>query len=426
MNNNNIYKGYDMAGILSALGQVSNILYETNENGLTGKALLDALQSKDVQLMRADGSMLKLLNNFIVEPVCVVSKNLKDDEIIDKVLGLHTDMFTGFYMQAYSVLTSIYGKDTSVSIDVLGTDNGGLERVFLRGASIALEDRDFLGELMHEDFNLSTEKVSNDQHNSQYVDQSVIDNSTYNTETKSSGGGKANSIVGTHEGFKDLYIPNAIQRTIEVTITTPGVDSNGNRGASATTITVPVTIKTHVIYTDIDNIINVLKPNSDDKGFFNRIDEYRAGAISMADLVFTGDIIKQYKENKLKDSDKLLELIQARKLSANSKMADKQSPFPGFEKYYNMYIITAEDKIVIEKHLKGKLSKAKYKQKFLDQAYGLSITDMDQDYERVQMMMRDIRGTTDLTYKTVSKTDKNGSDTDELVKALMANKPPVF
>lgn len=395
-----------MAGILSALGQVTNILYETNENGLTGKALLDALESKDVQLMKADGSMLRLLNNYIVEPVAVISKNLKDDEIIDKVLGLHTDMFTGFYMQAYTLLTTVYGKDTSIAIDVLGTDNGGINRVLLRGARVAVEDRDFLGELMCEDFSLSIEGTS----------AISIRHKKPKEEPSSS-----KALTKLHEGHKDLYIPNAMQRTIEITVRQKG---NGKMGSLA--VTIPVTIKTHVIYTDTENIINALKPNSDDKSFFNRVDEYRAGAISLSDLVFTGDLIKQYKENRLKDGDKLLELINARKLSANSKMASRNSPFPGFEKYYNMYIISAEDKISIEKHLRGKLSKPKYKEAFLEQGYGLSVTVMDQDYERVQIMMKDIRGCTDLTYKTVSKVDKKGSDMDEIVKALMANRPPVF
>ena len=426
-----------MAGILSALGQVTNILYETNENGLTGKALLDALESKDVQLMKTDGSIMKLLGNFIVEPVAVVSNNLRDDEIMDKVLGLHTDLFTGFYMQAYAVLTSVYQKDTQVAVDVLGTDNGGLERVFLRGARIAIEDRDFTGELFSDDFSLSTEAptaaqvadrkatVAAAKHQEaikKMQDELTATQKAANNK-KDKGGNSHNVETSLHKGFKDLYIPNAIQRTIEVTVTQK---SDDGKGVAPTVITIPITIKTHVIYTDIDNIINTLQPNSDDKGFFNRVDEYRAGAISLADLTFTSDLIQKYKKNKLKDKDKLLELIQARKLSANSKMASKGAPFPGFEKYYNMFIISAEDKVRVEKHLRGKISKGSNKQKFLDQGYGLSLTVMDQDYERVQMHIRDLRGDTDLTYKSVSKIGKDGTDQDELIKALMAGRQPSF
>jgi hypothetical protein len=52
---------------------------------------------------------------------------------------------------------------------------------------------------------------------------------------------------------------------------------------------------------------------------------------------------------------------------------------------------------------------------------------MDLDYERLWMGLKDIRGTTDVTFKTLGKIEKKGgADTSEIIKALMANKAPTF
>lgn len=437
-----------MAGIIEALSVVTEIFDKTNE-GVSGKELIKVLGSKELGMIRSDGSMLKLLGNYVVEPVCVVSNDLKESEITDKLIGLHSDMFTGFYMQTLDILRYMYGMSDADAITISGTDNGGVGKVLLKGAEVALENRDtdFLGDLLKDDFTLSVEDVQDDR---LYLDSKKFDyqkerdiekdktdaektkyeiarNNTSDTQKNADREQRERlsrvrdrDKKGTElsQGRKDLLIPNALQRTVDITVVRRGQDG------SIMTVVIPVTIKTQLIYTTPDNIINSMSPNSDDKSFMSRLDDFRASAVSFYDFVFASDIVKKYKHNKLKDKDELLKLMQSRKLSANSKVVDHG--VIGFEKYYTMYIVSKDVSVRLENFIKGKLKSNRHKESFLTQAYGLSIAIVDEDYERVKLYLKDLKGSTDLTFKTIIKKDKNETNMDEMVKALLANRPPVF
>lgn len=191
------------------------------------------------------------------------------------------------------------------------------------------------------------------------------------------------------------------------------------------TLVIPITIKTNIIVTHFDNIINMLKPNDRTKKFSYRLDEYKAGAISLRELLFCGDLIKSYKKNKLKDKEGLLDIIKKREESANSKLIST-GEMVGFEKYYNMLIVTADEKVLLSKHIGGDILNEKYKQELLSQAHALTLSVIDPDYERVYILTKDIRGKSDVTFKAIAKKSNKESDTADILKAMMANRPPVF
>lgn len=446
-----------MAGIIEAMSVVTEIFDKTND-GISGKELIKVLGSKELGMIRSDGSMLKLLGNYIVEPVCVVTNDLKEEEILDKLIGLHSDMFTGFYMQTLDILRYMYGMGDADAITITGTDNGGAGKVLLKGAEIALEsrERDFFGEIFNDDFSISL-GVEDDNLNSDKFDyqktrddeldkykrhrdrrqdrfkfgeaklkdkqhqENLRDRANDREQRERLSRVRDREKPGTElsQGRKDLLIPNALQRTVDITVV-----RRDAKDGSILTVVIPVTIKTQLIYTTVDNIINTMSPNSDDKSFLSRLDDYRASSVSFFDFVFASDLVKKYKHNKLKDKDELLKLMQSRKLSANSKAVDHG--VVGFEKYYTMYIISKDAAVIIENFIKGKLKSNRHKESFLTQAFGLSVAVVDIDYERVKLYLKDLKGSTDLTFKTIVKKDKNDTNMDEMVKALLANRQPQF
>lgn len=190
------------------------------------------------------------------------------------------------------------------------------------------------------------------------------------------------------------------------------------------TIIIPITVKTHIIVTHIDQILNMLKPNDRTKKFGYRLDEWKAGAISLKELIFCGDLIDSYKKNKLKDKEGLLDIVKKREESANSKLIT--SDMVGFEKYYNMLIVTADEKVLLNKHIGGDILNERYKQELLTEAHALTLSVVDQDYERVYILTKDIRGRSDVTFKAIAKKSNKESDSTDILKALIANRPPVF
>ena len=421
-----------MSGIVAAAGVVGSILKRVRDSG-DDADLLSIVKGSDIKLMKADGSMLKLLGKYIVEPVIVVSNDLRHEEILDKVLELHTDMFTGFYMQMFSILTNQYGVDSNIAIDALATDSSGLSKVMLKGAVLALEnnEEDFFRDVIEGEIRLSTEVDEGKLRKVLTVMQGGIKDSK-STGAKNSADietlkNKANRKVhGKRQATgrisdNELNVPSAIVRSIELVITNNIIDG-GKVGTFD--IVIPITVKTHVLFTDRDNIVNALAPGGDNATFSAGLDDYRSGAKSLLDFITGSSLVKEYKKTKLKDKDGLLALINARRISANSKAVT--TGFVGFEKYYNMFVISAYDKAVIEKTLRGKLSSSKVKEKLLTQLLGLSVTVMDSDAERIRIAYKDLKGVTDLSYKGAIKAAKGGSDVSEIIKAFMANKPPVY
>jgi hypothetical protein len=445
-----------MAGILSALGNTLNIMEVFSESDGSAKGFVKALRGKKVRLLRADGSLLKLINKYVVEPVLVIDNSLKNVEELDKAIALHVDMFTGFYMQAFEILTNIEGTSSNIAIDTLATDNGGLERALLSGADWALENRepDYISELFsgnlsfgNEDArddletqinnsiftmlngindpdlrekmikkvyetNISSEIAAKLASNKNYnkakavndaevavavqkalkehelYDQVSIDLKEQNIkddddkrdkDTKSRKDveevkhkfkldqmtkqqkldihkgrmltTKEGAKAGLGRGAKELFVPEAIIRNVELTMTS--TIKEGRDAGREINIVIPVTIKANILFTDVENIVNAIDSSGDDYTFSSRWDEYRSGGISLGDFIFATDLIKKYKKNRLKDKNGLMELINARTLSANSKMID--NGFAGFEKYYNMVIINSENLPALEKNLRGKL-----------------------------------------------------------------------
>lgn len=414
-----------MAGIISALGTAVTIFNTVKDSNTEDKKelardILKSVTSSKAGLIRTDGSITKLLSSYVVEPVVIVSNSSKDTDVIDKILEVNADIFSSFYLQAFDILTSLHEVNGQVAIDILGTDNSGLTRTLLKGASTYLSKEDMkdeLSKLLDTNSALSIE-VSD----SKAGTIKINDKSLFGTTT-TTGNIKEDERLNKMSS-QPLY--GILQRNLQITLSVKHeVTKEGKSHPFRDhTVIIPITVKMHVIYTGIDNILNMLAPNSKDKSFGYRLDEYRAGAISLTDLIFANDLIKQYKDNKLKDKENLLELINNRKLSANSKIVDTKAI--GFEKFYNMLVVTSEDKVRLDKHIRGDITSEKYKQDLLTQAYAMTCTVIDQDYERVYILTKDIRGRTDISFKALNKRKDKDVDMSEIMKALMSNRPPVF
>lgn len=406
-----------MAGIFSALGTLES-LYKTVSNIKDDpKTAVQEYEKmmKQNSLIGVDGSITKLLSKYIVEPVVIISKDARNTEYADKLIQLNTDMFASFYLQAFHALNNLYGFEAAMTINLLSTDNSsaiGVAADFgikkgLQWYANSKESVDYFSNLL----------------DSKYLSISF-------EKREFSPDSKETKFKNEKEMNENLYFVNHRELSITMNVTDV-IDKNNENGDPEQirnlirSVIIPITIKTHVIVTPFDNILNMLKPNDRTKSFGYRLDEWKSGAISLADLIFCGDLIKSYKKNKLKDKDGLLNIIKQREESANAKVIDNKRMI-GFEKFYNMLICTADEKVLLNKHVGGNIDNEKYKQELLTEAHALTVTIVDDDYERAYIMTKDIRGRSDVGYKALSKKSDKNTDAGDMVKALMANRAPVF
>jgi len=459
-----------MAG-LGMMGAVFGAVNNANQSGASAAQMQEEIKKalKNTKLITTNGSMTKLLSDMIIEPIAIVSNSLKHEEVLQKVLELNTDIFASFYLQVVEILKNMYGLNATEILTLTGSDNEILSGYVAGNVmSLAREERDFISELFKGNIlsiNMSKEDIQEDRldlDKEKFDYQKDRDNEKakaddlkfryqkgqdrardrqIKTEAQRKAQeqadknnrddlirnhkdtlGDAQKIGSLRETELDEVLKSALIRNVELKmIINKEVDGIKFQHA----VVMPITIKTHVVFTDVQNILRVLAPNSQTKTFGYRLDEYRAGAISFTDLIFAGDLIKEYKDNKFKDKEGLLSMINSRVLSANSKLLSEKTAI-GFEKYYNMYFINQSDKVIIEKHLNGKLVDEKYKQKFLEQGHGMLLSVLDTDYERCQIFTKDIRGISDIPFRALAKRNSKTNDFEEIMKAMLSSRPPVF
>lgn len=392
-----------MAGLLSAMSAVSLIVDKVSKGGDSKSIAASLLDSrKEIKLATTNGSITKLLSKYIVSPIIICTNTAQEIEIFDKVNELNCDVFASFYMQAFQILTNEYNLDSTMAVDLLSTDQisfgSNYDKVI---------------------------KVLNGEENSSY--RTLMNNGLYLTTTVSKEeddgddeykGTKLNNIKSSGEKDPTNII---LQRNLTVTYHVKNAESKVEH-----TIVIPIIIKAHIIITSIESILNLLTPTSKNKSFWNRLDDYRAGSIGLKELIFCGDLIKEYKNVKRKDKDKLFNILHDRS-TLNAVNLLTNSPTQGFGAKYNMLVITSDDKSRIDKYIGGDILKENNKQKLLDDINGISVSILDPDYERLQMLISDIRGTTDIGFKTLAKRkSKDSSELGDIFKSMMLNKPIGF
>lgn len=128
-------------GLMSTLGTVldiGKILYDSDKSTEEiAEQLLKAQQRAD--MLSIDGDITRLMQQVLVEPCIIVSKSLKDYEYMDDILAFQTDMFCSYYMQAFDMLTGLYGIKGVAAIKILGTDNGGIGMLVNAGLKAGLQ-----------------------------------------------------------------------------------------------------------------------------------------------------------------------------------------------------------------------------------------------------------------------------------------------
>ena len=359
-------------------------------------------------LSTTNGDITKLLSKFIVVPTIIASNTVKDTDIIHNVSVMNVDLFASFYAQAFQLLNQLAGIDGLSTVDIMATDRAPtplelIKRTAVTAGSNFLENGTIFDTQSYDnrlDLNIGKARISIEELDT-YLSREADDNKP------------AIKVDDTEYGV--------LTKNIQLTVCADDPNSGSSRK-----LIIPMTIKANVIFTSCDNIVNVLSPRTEDKRFWSRFMEWRAGGIDFWDLVTCGDLIRDYKNRSLKDKENILARILEAQVSSISKKLNNKESLSGYNKYYNLVIISADDRDRINKYMHGDLSKDKYKDIFLNALGAMALTTLDLDYEKVILQIKDITGVSISPFSKISKRKGDKDDMSELLKALIVSKPPVF
>lgn len=234
-----------------------------------------------------------------------------------------------------------------------------------------------------------------------------------------------NKITGN---INEELLSSILIKNIKVTITfNSGKDHNGKDVVLV--VDIPIRIKARIIVVSQEDIANMVRPFTKEKGFLSRIEDWMSGAITGKDLFLCGDLIKEMKDIRLKDKNKLINVLEARTSSANSRMISGVNDgrgntvhMAGFEKYYNIFIITENNKKYIEKIYKEKLASSTNHINFLNKIGGLSLCILDTDEEMIEMSIQG-SGHSVVSYKALNRRKGDSSELTDILKAVLSSRP---
>ena len=353
-----------VAGGISILNKFLDI------NSVTSDAELDnATESFLKANFMKTGSITKMLKTLVIEPTILVTPGAKVSPAYDNIVKVGLDMFSSFYLQAFDMLTKVSGVSTLTAISILSTNTVS--------GNLTAESLDKPLVLNQLDFNNS--------------------NTFFNLEAND-----GNELAG------------GLFRKLKVSI-----KLNNN-----STIEVPINIIANVKMVKPEEIINVMMDKDAKNTFTSRWMEYKSGGISLSDLIFCTDLIKDYKSRKISKNSDLFNRLEDRN---NDKYLRRiVTGIAGTEYSYGI-VVTSEDELrSIESITKLNVSKFGDKEKLLSTLQSHNLSVLDDDTERARILISDLQGEMNIGYKKINNYKDSDNGMMDFMKYFIANKTPVF
>lgn len=434
---------------------------------------------KEQALINTKGSITKLLKQTVITPTIIVTKDAYNSSAIDKAIDKDVTTFAGFYLQAFQIMTGIYGMDAISAIDMLSTGqytekhfvNTTIDKV-VSTLDLSLEDNtryvntgkpitlknfdlnraELVIGLNNEADSEGDKEVSNNEINANVVKSEknsmtrrdeIIENILGSRDDiqKTINNAFTNDRNNRREDEKDSEFRRAGNES-KVINTSMKDEINNDKSAAYNYLTrdlviripepqtrsfleIPIHIRANVLVIPVEEIYNVIDSKNYRKSFWYRMNEWRAGAISTKDLIFCGDLIREYKKARLSPNSKLI--AQITEMATNNTMRRALTNYRGYEESYNMIIVSEEERLQLNKILRGDvLTSGNVRDKFLTALQAFSITVLDDTHERIISGLRDIKGVIDIGYRKLDKFNNSGKDMLDIIKAFSTNNLPRF
>ena len=383
-------------------------------------------------LLETNGSITRLLSSTVVEPIVIVSENAYQSEKVEGAINLSLDLFTSYYLQAFKILTQLNGLQSNEAIRVLSTKSGTIEdmtRVPKQIESVKSTALALSKSWMALNNNIEKALDAAGVFKEDYVESLLNDNvnlfgNTTFSRVKTEAIIKTNDLPvssiskNNREEKSGISLEKFYIKEFELKVKWPNFGDGDEKKAKYSNIEVliPITVRAIVIKSPIESILALCKPYGNDRSFASRWDDWKSGSISLCNLLFAGDLIREYKNEKLRTGSELNKLLNSRIGQSVSKLATQG--MRGFEANYNMLVLSSNDVPKLNKYLRGDVFKEKYKEEVLEQAHAIATTILDDDYERMSLLIRDNYGVSTASYKKIS--DKKANEYDAIIEMMHA------
>jgi len=342
-----------------------------------------------------DQSLSEFTRLTQVEPIAVISKDLINLEYMPDVMQSVLSIFTGYYMQAVSIITAIDSIKIIKTLDRLNPD------------------RDSSGYLLTVE-NISTQLLSNYKYKLPAMEDAVdLFNSDKDRHSKdqSQAGYKVKTINDLNE-TSNLAVGKLVQVNFK-----ESKDSE---------VSVNVRIRLVPVVLSNTGVEKIVVSKTDDISLSERYHAWRSGRIKfIRDLVFCQDLIDEKKKAIMNDEEGVYSEIIRR--VNNAKKYGLLSSNPSLVSASSIFIISEEVARQIEIKFGGSLDSKRVMDKVFENTYGMMLVVVDREYDRVSFYTRGIHASSDFSIKEIKAANKGkGIDIGDVLKTFTMGQAPSF
>jgi len=357
--------------MLSGLINASINTYKTISGFLSGDS--DVINKTAENITVAGQNVISVNKQTLFRPLILISDTLNyaDIKTLKTIVKTEVNIYTTFHIRAIQTLINLNGVEPQVAI--FRTNTG-----------------------------LNSDDVK------RYVGDGIV--------ASIESDGHSNSNVD-----KSKLIEDAMLQTYDLELTNTVVDPITKQKVTKA-VTIPIIIYPVIRFVNLPDFVeSITNGRTSEATFKERWREYKAGAISLSDLIFATDLVKEYKRKSLQNDNDVAKLVK-NTLKVRS-FQQLQHYRAKYKPRFIGYVCSIEDKPYLDRVAKGNIFQDKYKDIIMDLLFALEIGLVDLDSERLTLMIDGLRGFSTYDLELL-KTKNDNIDVNDLFKNILTNRSP--
>lgn len=367
--------------------------------------IVDAL--RNIEGAVSPRSLLDASKAARVEPLCRISRDCLTLDYLEDICQSNLSAYTAFYLMAVSLSTTVNGVRVSKILDKFNPDRGYSSPNFesFDDSSLRLENYAYRLPM--------TMESSGIDYAGKQLKKLEKEAKEYGLTGNNDGGTTAAAGI---KDYKEIFEQSdlSVGKLINVDVCV------GDRD-----FTIPVNVRLDTKAMNTDSIVALLGNSDEAKSLIERFYDFKSNKISISDLCFATDLVREHKKMLLSDKDgtyaEIVRRINNSKkygaLSMNFSVADAS----------NVFIISEDVARQVEMKLGGKLTNPLIREKMFKATYAMIVTVVHPAYERLTIFYNGISRHTEVSVKAIKRSNKNkGPDINDVLNAYKLGSAPTF
>lgn len=354
------------------------------------------------------GDLIKFTAPSRVEPICLVDSDVVHHEALPDVMQSLQSIFSGYYLQAMAISTTIGKIDVIKQLDRLNPNRnlaGNLQDAANASSNWVMSAESYKHGLPKP----GKMRLSTEAYGANGKDDIIVTLEGKDKEGKSSSELADKDTLVTVKELTNLSVGKLLN--VEIT--------DGSHKA-----TIPIAIRLMATSIPTSSVVHILSLGNKDVTAKERYHGWRSGRLEFwRDIVMCQDLIDAHKKNLLADKTGVYNEILKRR--SNNNLSTLVSGNPSVATASNLLVCSKETVRTLEGEIGRELKDFKTREKIFAESYLMIIAVIDKDWDRVTFYHRGISLPTEVSLRDLRVSNKgSGPDVSEILKAYQLGSSP--